>query len=1260
MKNQARRKVICLNLALLLILGAVFCAPVSAAAAEKPSGRAGGSCALDLTNIVGDSETPKTVICPISEDGTVNLVKAIDGIDISKVPGGRIAYWEDTTNNRYPHWDSVDGIAAGAQLTPVGIGNPDNYTVVLIDAEPVQNIFRNYQIKISTELNDTMTLKEFAGEITEPVSYRVEGFRVINDDADGNIRIMSSNDLLKDYLAASKPSELNVKEYFVPIVWGRTKPDEDVPANTIRFYGNGGVTEGKTEYVDLPITDGSITMPESQFKYTLENGAPVNFICWATSPLLGAADYYNAGQAIAVDESTPKLLYAIWQDKSWMGGITRYHDGEESFIRDRATVEFPWNYSEKGIHNFAGWSATEGDTETWFMPGEELPSAELKYRELYAKYLGDFPTDGNYYLISGLCAGSFLPGEVMEDGENRCMAKYEKIEGDSATITVPTIQDSMNYFGWYNGELQQVGEFVDNNGKFAESGGQLTVQNHDIITLVAAQQFQSRVNLYRNSENSDLEKVTIYSQESPATSTDLRFYPNLDNYSGEKIFAGGPQNSKPFVGWNTERNGTGKMITKPEDSNFIYDEDHVSYKLDVYAQWGIDLSNAVVTLNKTVFAQTAAEKIPTVASVVLGDKTLTKDTDYTVVLPDPAASEPGEYTVKVIGKGDYAGSASATFRVNKVDKVKAPEGVQVADGETAELEIEHGISGVSDALQALGYGDLTKLEAALHSAISGTTENTAVFDVKLMIQKTADNVTETASAGESNFPADGKLTITLPYPEAFADAANWSNYSFTAVHMFANTLFGKTPGGTEILSCTPTASGIQLTVTGLSPIAVKWTKNSTSVAPPVTQPAETPSPSPTASPSPSPSAEPTAEPTTEPTSPPTTEPTTSPTTGPTATPVPVIEVTPDVKVDEETGAVTAEVPAEKAEGIIEAAKKEDGANVVVKVEAPAGSNQPVNEAAVSLPAKTVEKLGTETTANIKVETPVAAVTVSQRDLANLGSGAESVTVSVKKDTEAGTIQVEVKKDNEAVKEIALKAEVPSIDDSALTPTTVAVIVDANGKETIVPKSMVNTGSNSITILLKDGSSTIKLKENKKDFTDTIPTWAEKEVDFVTSRGLYSGTSEGVFNPTAPMNRAMLVQVLYNLESRPATSADELFGDVDQGKWYTKAVAWGKATGIVAGVSPTNFAPNREVTREQLALILYNFAKKSGMNVSKSASTGGFNDAGQVHSWADKAMQWAVGNRIIGGKDDGSLDPRGSATRAQVAVMITRFTQVMTQ
>lgn len=373
----------------------------------------------------------------------------------------------------------------------------------------------------------------------------------------------------------------------------------------------------------------------------------------------------------------------------------------------------------------------------------------------------------------------------------------------------------------------------------------------------------------------------------------------------------------------------------------------------------------------------------------------------------------------------------------------------------------------------------------------------------------------------------------------------------------------------------------------------------------------------------------------------------------------MVEVTPDVKVDEETGAVSAEVPAEKHDEIIEAAKSEDNATVTVKVDAPADSDKPVNEATVSLPAQTVEQLGNDTTASLKVETPVASVTVSQNDLAALGSGAENVTVSVKKDTEAGTVQVEVKKDDAVVEDIALKAEVPSIDDSKLTPTTVAVIV-VNGKETIVPKSVVNSDNSAITVLLKSGNATIKFKENKKEFTDEIPSWAQSHVDFVTSRGLYGGTSEGVFNPNATMNRAMLVQVLYALESRPETDTNDLFGDVQEGQWYTKAVAWGKATGIVAGVSPTEFGPNNKVTREQLALILYNFAKKSGMDTSKSASTDSFNDAGQVHSWADKALQWAVGNNIIGGKNGNKLDPRGDAKRAEVAVMITNFVKLMTK
>ena len=241
------------------------------------------------------------------------------------------------------------------------------------------------------------------------------------------------------------------------------------------------------------------------------------------------------------------------------------------------------------------------------------------------------------------------------------------------------------------------------------------------------------------------------------------------------------------------------------------------------------------------------------------------------------------------------------------------------------------------------------------------------------------------------------------------------------------------------------------------------------------------------------------------------------------------------------------------------------------------------------------------------------------------------------------------------KDLELKAELPASNN--VSNTTVAVIVDKNGKETIVPKSVAENGK--VTVLLKDGSATLKIKDNKKTFQDKIPSWAQDKVDFMASRELMVGNEKGLFAPDTKMNRAMLVQVLFSLESKPDTGVTDMFGDVKPGKWYTAAVSWGAQSGVIAGKPNGDFAPNENVTRETIAVILYAYAKHCGMDTTVNGSISGFGDASKVSGWAKNAMNWAIGAGVISG-DGKNLNPKGEASRAEVATMITGFIKTMTK
>ena len=186
----------------------------------------------------------------------------------------------------------------------------------------------------------------------------------------------------------------------------------------------------------------------------------------------------------------------------------------------------------------------------------------------------------------------------------------------------------------------------------------------------------------------------------------------------------------------------------------------------------------------------------------------------------------------------------------------------------------------------------------------------------------------------------------------------------------------------------------------------------------------------------------------------------------------------------------------------------------------------------------------------------------------------------------------------------------------------------------------------------------------------VPTdWAHEGLDYCIYHGYIAGTSVSTVSPNGVCTRAQLVSILYRVQGEPTTvKGYELsklrapFNDVPRGQWYTDAIWWAKLTGVVSGTSATTFDPEGEITREQLAVILYNYTKQFAPgSLTATGSLAGFPDAASVSSWARTEMAWAVGNGLISGTGSGSvayLTPQGSATRAQVAAILMRFEQAM--
>ncbi len=231
----------------------------------------------------------------------------------------------------------------------------------------------------------------------------------------------------------------------------------------------------------------------------------------------------------------------------------------------------------------------------------------------------------------------------------------------------------------------------------------------------------------------------------------------------------------------------------------------------------------------------------------------------------------------------------------------------------------------------------------------------------------------------------------------------------------------------------------------------------------------------------------------------------------------------------------------------------------------------------------------------------------------------------------------------------------------ITPDTGYQIakITVNGKEVDIPTNGKLTG------LTKDDKVVVTFEKvpaeeqpgtSATPFTDVAAgAWYADAVQYVYEKGMMTGTSATSFSPDKTTTRGMIVTMLHRLENEPSATASD-FTDVAAGAYYADAVAWAAANGVVNGISKTAFAPETAITREQMAAILYRYAQLKGYDVSVGEDTNilSYTDAGQISEYAIPAMQWACGAGLIQGNTAATLNPKGNATRAEVATILMRF------
>lgn len=187
----------------------------------------------------------------------------------------------------------------------------------------------------------------------------------------------------------------------------------------------------------------------------------------------------------------------------------------------------------------------------------------------------------------------------------------------------------------------------------------------------------------------------------------------------------------------------------------------------------------------------------------------------------------------------------------------------------------------------------------------------------------------------------------------------------------------------------------------------------------------------------------------------------------------------------------------------------------------------------------------------------------------------------------------------------------------------------------------------------DNGSSSSNDEWKNPFIDVDETdWFYDAVRYADMNGLFGGVSETEFAPDMSITRGMMVTVLHRAENRPEAEACT-FEDVSDDAYYAEAVAWAEANGIVKGFSDSEFRPDESISREQIAAIMHRYAAYKDWNSGEDGDIGVFSDSGSISDWAVADMQWAVGAGLINGRGD-TVDPLGSATRAETAAILQRF------
>ena len=382
-----------------------------------------------------------------------------------------------------------------------------------------------------------------------------------------------------------------------------------------------------------------------------------------------------------------------------------------------------------------------------------------------------------------------------------------------------------------------------------------------------------------------------------------------------------------------------------------------------------------------------------------------------------------------------------------------------------------------------------------------------------------------------------------------------------------------------------------------------------------------------------------------------------------------------------SGKATASVTAAEFNTILEEAMEAEATLIVI---APSGAER-ASSISVELPRRALDGALDETSADLAVRTPLGELSMPNLTLAGIlsGAGGQDLTVNMawrtisqaeallngradvteEQMSGASAVEVTITSGSKSItsfsgRSITLLLPVDAGAFQAGQSCAVYQISEDGALETHTGICRSVNGSLWVEITTTHLSTFVVVPPEKPvqlPFTDVREgDWFYDAVAYAYTNELFNGTSATTFSPNSTMTRSMLVTVLWRMEGEPTANSANPFADVAAGTWYTDAVVWASSAGIVNGTSAAAFDPDGSVTREQIAAILYRYAKIKGWDISGASSLSTFLDGPQVSDWAARAVEWAYAEGLITGKDGGRLDPQGQASRAEVATILMRL------